>query len=527
MGNARKNDNKPTDELFQLLGFSTLPKKRIVTEESKRLFKEGTPYSHNIKDGQGFVIVAWEDFEKETKEPVLYIDLVPAFNKGSRLPRCNKHGKPYIIYDPEKKYAPEDWANMAVESPEPYGKNTGLVHQHTMEVLKKSGRMPEHIQKKNMFGLGLVKGDEYEKGEMFLQFMCNSANINPESVQYNEEFLLASYYCRPEREDIDSLDDDLQKMSNYNVKRALPKSIGIDGILSALFNQLPSIARKVCTHNPTQKLNSEWWWKENKNNPVEKNKNLMRTLFHSIKINDKPENKLAERVLHYININSKLDHKAAVINTQYADGNTALILAIKKGFTGVASQLLQSGASIHIKNQDGDTALMVAIKMNRKDLVGEILSQLKTEEDKLDAWASIARLANLDMVHLLITNNNLALLSKGLFTLLIKRATDEGHLDILNALNHYAKKQNMDLDEKKYDFTADILNCIEKEESEIEKIAPLFQKRENKFSKAEKPKVKKSMASQSILLKPSSKRTPLTRDARNKLGNEYMSPRYR
>jgi ankyrin repeat protein len=473
-------------ELCQLLGFPALPDNVIVTEESKRLFQEATGIIPETPErGQGFATVAWEDINTETNEPVLYIDLVPAFNKEDKRPRQNKDGKPYIIYDPEKKYTAEEWSRMAVESPENLGQNSGLIHQHAIEVLKRSGRMPKHIQKKNMFGLGVFKGNEIA-GDLLAQFRFNSANINPESVRYNEEMICANYYCEPDK-NVHLLSADIVRATanDYRIKRALPKFIAIDLILPALFEQLPCETKHIertCKMDEISELNpEEKWWEKNKNNPIEKNIKLMDTLFTAIRINDKPENQLVENILRFVTSNIRQGANASIINKRFSSftyyQETALTLAIKKGFRGIVSQLLQAGASVHIRNGDGYTPLELAIKANRSDLVKEILPFYKTAEGKEQACNTLMSISSLDMINGLI-KDNMMVLSKKNYTFLLNRAVKEGYIDIFNQLNEYAEEHNLILEKEKEpgfaDFEAGITNRVLKGGKEIHSILKLF-----------------------------------------------------
>lgn len=72
--------------------------------------------------------------------------------------------------------------------------------------------------------------------------------------------------------------------------------------------------------------------------------------------------------------------KKAEVNAQDAKGNTALILAVREGHTGIAEMLLLNKAKISIKDQEGKTAYDYAKETKRK----EVLSLFLEFEKKLN-----------------------------------------------------------------------------------------------------------------------------------------------
>ncbi|MBV8801771.1 MAG: hypothetical protein JO131_02165 [Gammaproteobacteria bacterium] len=387
---------KSETKSYSLPGFKEIPKKIIISEESKKIFLEGRESLDEKTKGQGFVLVAWK--EESPEGNILRIELVPAFNKNDGKEKSNKNGQAYTMYDPEKKdYTSEELANAAVESPEDLGKNTGIVHKHAIEILIQSGRMPPDIKTENMFGGGLFKGNQTQ---MIAQFRAVSANINFNSIQYDPELVFISHFSTPSETKVD--------FSEYFLRRILPQDIQ-KVLIDALLEQLPSTSNRREIKDNYGFNNIENWWQTVKKDPEKKQRLFLRVLIQSLFYNEeKPNNALIEKGLRFMKlnnseINDELKKTASLLNATYDNkktgvSETLLHQAARKGFVGVAVQLINAGAKINIQNSKQESALDVVVLNNNLPLVHNFLEALQdrniyTEEEANQCFYSAAAIA--------------------------------------------------------------------------------------------------------------------------------------
>jgi hypothetical protein len=367
-------DVKAEAKSYTLPGFKEIPKKIIISEESKKVFFEGREALDEKTNGQGFVIVAWK--EECLEGNILHIELVPSFNKNDGKERSNKEGEAYVMYNPEKKdYTLEELAQAAVESPEQLGKNSGIVHQHAIEILIQSGRMPAKVKKEDMFGAGLFKGNQEQ---MIAQFRAVSANINFHSIQYDPELVFVSHFSTPSNAK--------EKFSEYFLKRVLPQDIQAI-LIGALLEQLPSkSARREVKNLGINTI--ENWWQTVKKDPAKKQTFFARVLVQSIFSSDeKPSNALIEKGLQFMRLNNdeiteEAQETKALLNTLYKHkttqvSETVLTQAASKGFAGVCVQLINAGAKINTQNSKNETALDLAVLHDHLYLVNIFMEKLK------------------------------------------------------------------------------------------------------------------------------------------------------
>jgi ankyrin repeat protein len=258
----------------------------ILTEEAKAFFNravlEGSLDTKGVplQYGQGLVGIAWVG-KNDKKEEVVYIDLLPAFNKNDNLFKKDKHGVEYK----EHEYAYTD---------ELMGGNSGRNHEKLLSIitariqsaydLQNSDVLAKYdglyiiqdnkvlIDKRKLFGFGIFKGDEKT---LLHSIRYNSTNLNPHSIQYNPEFLLL-YYFLP-----DEVIDDNAYIHEYFIKRHLPLSV-CNNIMSALLQGLP-LEDKHTSRSIKTDMNNEFQvsvnsWLQIKDNPEEKAKLLLETL---------------------------------------------------------------------------------------------------------------------------------------------------------------------------------------------------------------------------------------------------------
>jgi len=362
------------EKSYTLPGFKEIPKKIIISKESKKCFLEGREALDEKTKGQGFVLVAWK--EEALEGNILHIELVPSFNKNDGREKSNKNGEPYVMYDPEKKdYTSEELTYAAVASPEELGQNTGLVHQHAIEILVKSGRLPANVKKEDMLGAGLFKGNQ---AQLIAQFRAVSANINFHSIQYDPELVFISHFSTPS--------DSKDNFSEYSLRRMLPQDIQ-SILMGALLEQLPSTSRREIRENKGFS-SIENWWQAVKKDPARKQAFFARVLVQSVwSSENKPDNALIEKGLHFMKLNNNAFTEESgktefLLNKLYRDktnpvGETILTQAARKGFTGVSVQLINAGAKINIKNSNRETALDLAVLHNHSHLVNIFMKKLK------------------------------------------------------------------------------------------------------------------------------------------------------
>jgi len=78
---------------------------------------------------------------------------------------------------------------------------------------------------------------------------------------------------------------------------------------------------------------------------------------------------------HVEEVNALLAAKGADVNAKNEHGNTALILAAKKGNVEMVNDLLKKGAYVDAQNKDGHTALIVAAIYGNVEVVNDLLKK--------------------------------------------------------------------------------------------------------------------------------------------------------
>jgi hypothetical protein len=74
-----------------------------------------------------------------------------------------------------------------------------------------------------------------------------------------------------------------------------------------------------------------------------------------------------------------LDRTTLQLDKQGVTGNTLLIWASLFGQTGIVSELLRRGANVNVVNNDGDTAITLARKQGYSDIVTLLRTHLSSE----------------------------------------------------------------------------------------------------------------------------------------------------
>ena len=64
----------------------------------------------------------------------------------------------------------------------------------------------------------------------------------------------------------------------------------------------------------------------------------------------------------FVSIVRELIERGVDVNAMDTDGNTALLLAVRGGHTGIVPLLLAKGANVNARSKNGDTALKSARK---------------------------------------------------------------------------------------------------------------------------------------------------------------------
>lgn len=120
--------------------------------------------------GQGFAIVEFERINPADQSTTLVIGLMPAFNKGDGKEGHREHLRKLGI--------------PFVESSEPRGKNTGIIHVRTCEMFGFPLKSPDFYlpSDRAKTGGGIIKGEE---------ILFKSQSQNALSILWDEEFLLA------------------------------------------------------------------------------------------------------------------------------------------------------------------------------------------------------------------------------------------------------------------------------------------------------------------------------------------------
>jgi ankyrin repeat protein len=384
--------------------------KVIVTEEAKYFFArarlQGMVNTENTptKTGQGLVGAAWIG-KNEKHEMVVYVDLLPAFNKEDLRFKTDK-------YDVEYKEHEHAYTN------EPLGGNSGRNHEKLLFVI--TARIQETYDKKNqkelekyeglykivdekvvldkskLFGFGLFKGDD----TILLNSIRNkSANINPHSIQYNPEFLLINYF----QDDINATFS-----QEYFLTRSLPPST-IEKIGEALLSQLPLEKSSTSNSNISMRGDTSHQmmidWNIIKNDPVMKNELLLNSLskFCDMKTSHV---KKAEDILFYLQqnlVSMHLKEKHSLSNllnipSKY-NGKTPLMNAIDHNHSEIISCLIP-----HLEASHRMDILCYAIKQNNMNAV-ELILQKEIIKDNKEIHESLFYAASqgyLEMTHLLI-----------------------------------------------------------------------------------------------------------------------------
>lgn len=235
---------KKTAPLYTYPGYppdvnpESLPK--IVTEHAKYIFEIASEKGslgadgHPTRMGQGLIGVSWLG-KNDKNENVIYLDVLPAFNKNDGRLQVDKNGNEY------KK-------NEFVYTDEPLGGNSGRNHVQFFDIIQnrvqiafdtgdqKTLKMYEgsysvlpgkkiKLNKKVMHGFSLFKGDQ---DVLLSQFRNVSANLNFESVSWNSEYLLINYFYK-------NLNESLPQA--FYLKRPIPQILS-DSFKEAFINQL-------------------------------------------------------------------------------------------------------------------------------------------------------------------------------------------------------------------------------------------------------------------------------------------------
>jgi ankyrin repeat protein len=410
-----------SNELFKYTGLSDfkgdLPS-IILTEEAKDFFarsqvKGMTDAKGMVTDkGQGLVGIGWVG-KNEKMEEVVYVDLLPAFNKDDGRAWEDKTGKKYK----EHEHA---FTN------ERLGGNSGRNHEKLLTVItariqsaydsKKMDELAKYkdmyavvenkiiIDKTKLFGFGVFKGDQ----NILLHSVRNkSANLNPHSIEYNPEFILINYF-------IDNINDSFQ--NEYYIKRTLPLATS-EKIQEALINQLP-LEEKHTYRAAFSKISIEKEaskWQKIKDDPAMKNTLLLESLakFCDMK-------------------SSKLDKIKEII--QFMQKNIAISLSDLSEKKIMLSKLLNTSSEYNSK-----TVIQNAISNKHSEIITYFIPFLAKEsiEDIL-----CFAIKNNDIGTVQLLEENLQNSYKVQDSLL--EAAKQGHIDMVDFL----KKKSVSMDMK-------------------------------------------------------------------------------
>lgn len=222
-------------EIDRLPGFPDgVPKNIVVTDHAREAFDLA-------RDDQGLIGIAWLG-KDENNSDVLYLDLMPAFNKDDGKPITDKNNNPLVI------------GENCVYSYEKLGGNSGQNHMEFLKIIKariekayedndeKTKKIYEGIIRNNkgkieidrekMFGFGVFKGNEEY---ILYQFRSVSANINFSSVKRNPEYLLINFFF-PNKD----INNPFQR--EYFLQRSIPNVIA-STIKQALLDDFRKIPR--------------------------------------------------------------------------------------------------------------------------------------------------------------------------------------------------------------------------------------------------------------------------------------------
>jgi len=260
--------------LYTLPGFPNgLPEHDLLVEHAIEYFSRA-------RGNQGMVGLSWEGEDKKG-EKVLYHDLFITYNYNDGLNRSDKFN---IEFKEEEM----------VISNQPLGKNTGIVHEKAIDQLK--ARIAKAVEenstnlatfkglytrgssgeiilnKQKMFGWSLFKGHDF----LIDDLRNKSANINNNSIVYNQEYLYINFFYQKIYFIIDHYP------CEFFLRRSLPIDI-IKRIKNVLKKQLPFDfigEEKFCRKQITSLDNFlfEETWKKIQNDPVAKIEGLAYTL---------------------------------------------------------------------------------------------------------------------------------------------------------------------------------------------------------------------------------------------------------
>lgn len=356
----RDKKTDPQDIPFTLPKIGRLPPedKWVMSEISKKLYKEGAKAKPGEPKGQGFAYIAW------IMDGVAHVELVPAFNIGDGK---NEERKSYPKYDPTTDVCA---INTSVES-EGSKTHRSVIHQHAFDVLKKSGRIPADITLEDTVAGSIFEGEGLQDNEKNAPAIKHLSHyINSKSVLINKELKLASYFDPPPS--ISNPHSDAIRIAEETFKREYYVSRG-------LFTDIGHCVEKTFERelgvfiNYSLPLFEEAWWKRNQENFFERNRQLMYTLTVAILI--KPDILMIEGILECMQTNLERNKQpprdlCKLLDTEYKNEESGiaednlLISAVKNKLCGtqIVNILIEHKANINLPNSEGDTALIIAAR---------------------------------------------------------------------------------------------------------------------------------------------------------------------
>ena len=177
--------------IIYLPGASASIKDIVVTDHAKGFLKSAIRWEPGINgeilaNGQGLIGIAWIGKDNNDND-VIYMDLLPAFNKDDNRPRKDKNNVEYK-------------ENESVYTDAPLGGNTGRNHMKFLKIIKnRIGKAIEDkdtttlnmyasmytysngiitINKEKAFGFGVFKGNDFT---LLDEVRNKSANLNNSS----------------------------------------------------------------------------------------------------------------------------------------------------------------------------------------------------------------------------------------------------------------------------------------------------------------------------------------------------------
>lgn len=454
MSESHKDLKSPYQELplFTMPGFpDPFPENIIVTEHAKTVFEDArlsgsldSDAKQLLSKGQGLIGISWIG-KDEKNENVIYLDLIPAFNKDDKRPRLNK-------YD-------ED-LNEYVYTDEPLGGNTGRNHEQFLRIIEKrietaieekdenTLKMYEGlytntdgiitINKMKTMGFGVFKGDN---NMLLADFRNKSANLNSQSIIYHPDYLLINYF----KSDI----DDIFQLEYY-LKRCIPCPIA-NAFKQALLDQLPLESSKTERETLSAEYDNqpyeEKWDIVFKDNPEGRIYALLDTLYKCI---DLRENKLelTKKIIQAIKRNiqevtkdaseqKKLLHHWLNIPAFYNNKTPMMIAAINEKNSTIEYLLTEIGADTTIFEH--------AISNNNKELVN-LLIQYSDAELKKEAWEIALKNKNIAIIETVLAESKMdpnLRLSTG--ELPLEYAIKTKNKDLVELLIHYGANPNAEI----------------------------------------------------------------------------------